>query len=243
MRTKFLIIVCLQVLLLLGIMVYRQYWIMTGDKVVLKTVPVDPRDIFRGDYVNLSYEISSLTVDSASQKPEFQPNQPIFIDLGMNGDGTSYASAVGRERPSSGRFIQGKVRYERVESTWDVKLREDGGSLRELRPRWLTGLKKGDSITVCPGSQDSVFTFYKDDAAYKTPCGQNVSPVHGVVEDVTETKTRKVNVEYGIESYFVEEGKGIEIEQGRNVRGPIKVEVALRSDGKAIISRLVLEGK
>lgn len=28
-----------------------------GQQVILSTVPVDPRDILRGDYVNLSYEI------------------------------------------------------------------------------------------------------------------------------------------------------------------------------------------
>src|SRR3989344_3670842 len=31
-----------------------------GQEVLLQTVPVDPRDIFRGDYVTLRYEISTL---------------------------------------------------------------------------------------------------------------------------------------------------------------------------------------
>ena len=60
MRRKFIIIVLFQVLLLVGIIAYRQYWVATGERVLLGTEPVDPRDIFRGDYVTLNYEISSL---------------------------------------------------------------------------------------------------------------------------------------------------------------------------------------
>ncbi|WP_377290985.1 GDYXXLXY domain-containing protein [Rhizobium sp. SG2393] len=34
-----------------------------GDPVVLKTAPVDPRDLLRGDYVVLSYEIATIDSD------------------------------------------------------------------------------------------------------------------------------------------------------------------------------------
>ena len=243
MRIKFIMIVCLQVFLLCGIIAYRQYWIATGDKVVLKTTPIDPRDLFRGDYVNLTYDITNLSVESDSQKPDFLPNQPIYVDLGTAADGTSFAAAIGRERPTSGRFIQGRVRYEHLESKCDVKYRDDSGTVREFQPQWFQGMKKGDRITVCLDKQGAVLNYNKDDDPYKQPCMQNTQPVHGMIEEVTETKTKKVNVEYGIESYFVEEGKGLQIETGRNVRGPVKVEVSLRKDGKAIISKLMLGGQ
>jgi len=243
MRIKFILIICLQALLLCGIIAYRQYWIATGNKVVLKTTPIDPRDLFRGDYVNLTYEITNLNVDSQSQKPDFLPSQPIYVDLGTAADGTSFAAAIGREQPTSGRFIQGRVRYEHLESKWDVKYRDDSGAAREFQPQWFQGMKKGDRIAICLDEQGAVLNYNKEDAPYRQPCMQNTRPVHGIVEEVTETKTKKVNVEYGIESYFVEEGTGIQIEQGRNVRGPVKVEVSLRKDGKGIISKLMLDGQ
>lgn len=242
MRVKFILIVGLQALLLTGIIAYREYWIATGDKVVLKTTPIDPRDLFRGDYVNLTYEITNLDLDSQSQKPEFLPGRPIYVNLETAADGASAAASVSKEEPASGRFIQGRVRSEHTESKWDVTLRDDNGRVRTLKPQWFQAMKQDDRITLCIGSQDTVLSYYKDDASYKPPCMQNAQAVHGVIEKITETRTRKVNVEYGIESYFVEEGKGIQIEQGRNVRGPVKVEIALRKDGKGIISRLLLNG-
>jgi len=32
---------------------------IVGDKIVLKVVPVDPRDYFRGDFVVLSYDVNA----------------------------------------------------------------------------------------------------------------------------------------------------------------------------------------
>jgi uncharacterized membrane-anchored protein len=243
MRIKFIIIVCLQVVLLFGIIAYREYWIATGDKVILKTAPVDPRDIFRGDYVNLTYEITNLLLDSQSKQPDFLPRQPIFVNFETAADGTSFAASVSKEQPETGTFIQGRVRNEYSESKWDLTLQDDNGMKREFTQQWLQGLKKGDAMTACLDRQGRLLTFYKDNATYKPPCGKDIQPVHGIVEEIAETRTKKVNVEYGIESYFVEEGKGIQIEQGRNVRGPMKVEVSLRKDGKAIISRLLPDNR
>ncbi|MCK9420892.1 MAG: GDYXXLXY domain-containing protein [Nitrospirae bacterium] len=239
MRIKFILIVCLQVLLLLGIIAYREYWIATGDKVVLKTTPVDPRDLFRGDYVNLTYEITNLLLDSGSQKPDFLPGQSIYVNLDMIADGTSFAASVSKERPASGQYIQGRVRNEYRESKWNLTFQDDNGVKREVTHSGMQGLKKGDAITACLDNQGSMLSYNKDNAAYKQPCWQGIQPVHGIVGEITEIRTKKVNVQYGIESYFVEEGKGIQLEQGRNVRGPMKVEVSLRKDGKGIISRLL----
>jgi uncharacterized membrane-anchored protein len=135
------------------------------------------------------------------------------------------------------------VRNEYIESKWDVALRDDSGKKRELKPAWFQGIKKDERVIVCLDRQGAVLSQFTEVASNKQTCMPNTEAVSGVVEEVVETRTKKVNVEYGIESYFVEEGKGIQIEQGRNVRGPLKVEVSLRKDGKGIISRLLLEGK
>ncbi len=66
--------------------------------------------------------------------------------------------------------------------------------------------------------------------------------INGTVEEIKEMKTRTLHVEYGIESYFVEEGKGREIESGRGDR-ELRVEVSLRKDGKGMITALLMGGK
>jgi uncharacterized membrane-anchored protein len=64
----------------------------------------------------------------------------------------------------------------------------------------------------------------------------------GTVEEIKEIKSRMLHVEYGIESYFVEEGKGRAVESGRGA-GELRVEVSLRKDGKGIITALLMGGK
>ncbi len=51
---------------------------------------------------------------------------------------------------------------------------------------------------------------HKEDSDYRPKCrGQSVS---GIIEEVKEIKSRILEVEYGIESYFVDEGKGRGVE-------------------------------
>ena len=59
-RLTFFLIVLFQILILAGLTGFNEANLALGKSVVLETVPVDPRDIFRGDYVILRYEISTL---------------------------------------------------------------------------------------------------------------------------------------------------------------------------------------
>ena len=240
MRLKFIILVLIQIILLTGIIGYREYWISAGERILLKTVPVDPRDIFRGDYVQLTYEISNIDLDSIGIKDSFRRNEKAYVVLEQDTENTYKAISVNKTMPDGKRFIQGRVRYETQVSHWDVTLKEDNGNLRNIAPRWFFGFKKGDRIIFCIDQTDNVIQFYKDAMPdYGCPAGSTIT---GIVEDVKETKSRQLNVEYGIESYFVEEGKGRAIESARNAR-KVTVEVSIRKDGKGIISALLIDGK
>ncbi|WP_075288904.1 GDYXXLXY domain-containing protein [Pararhizobium arenae] len=60
----------------------------SGRDVVLKTVPVDPRDLLRGDYVVLSYEISSIPADKFVDKPPTEETDAqVSVRLSQGGDG------------------------------------------------------------------------------------------------------------------------------------------------------------
>jgi uncharacterized membrane-anchored protein len=241
MRTKFIILVLLQVLLLVGIIGYREYWIAVGEKIMLRTAPVDPRDLFRGDYVRLSYEISNLDLNRLAGEESFKPNQSIYVTLDRDEDGACTASGVSSAPPAEGvRFIEGRVRYEQSMQRWDVVLRDDQGKQHSFEPRWFSGIHKGDRVVFCLRPDGTVVNHYRVDSRVKPSCEPGES-LEGLIEDVRETKFRQAIVDYGIESYFVEEGKGQLIERARNARG-VKVEVALRNDGKAIITNLVTDG-
>jgi uncharacterized membrane-anchored protein len=51
-----------------------------------------------------------------------------------------------------------------------------------------------------------------------------------------------LRVEYGIESFFVQEGKGRDIEK-RRAGLDIRVEAVLRKDGRAMLKSLLVDGK
>ena len=47
-----------------GILFYNEMLIVNGQEVLLKIVPVDPRDFLRGDYVSLHYDINEMPKNS-----------------------------------------------------------------------------------------------------------------------------------------------------------------------------------
>ena len=160
-RLAFLIIVLFQILILVGLMGFNEANLAFGKSVVLQTVPVDPRDIFRGDYVVLGYEISTLT-----------------------------------NIPGLQTVKEGDKAYVRLEQRGDVW--EATGVWNSYHEEW------------------DVFISGK----------------------VTNVRDNRITMEYGIEAYFVPEGKGREIERAED----IKVRVSVDRSGIAIIKNLIVDG-
>lgn len=152
----------------------------SDDVVTLQTEPIDPRDLFRGDYVILNYDVSRLSLGRLDGDTDFESGDAIYVELAP-GETTWNAVAVWKERrdPAS------------------------GNSILRGRVSWVT-----------------------DGGATERPCPE----------------CRVATVAYGIESYFVPEGEGRELEDQRNA-GSLTVDVALGSDGEGAIKRLRLDGE
>jgi len=82
--------------------IYLSWPLMTGTEVVLDTRPVDPFDIFRGQYMAIRYDISSLPAPI-----DATPGDTVYVSLIQNGSVWSYAGAS-LSRPD-GLFIKGRV--------------------------------------------------------------------------------------------------------------------------------------
>ena len=58
--------------ILLGIagifILYLSWPLLTGTVVILKTQPVDPFDLFRGQYMTINYEISSVELPEETKE-------------------------------------------------------------------------------------------------------------------------------------------------------------------------------
>lgn len=75
----------------------------SGREITLPVKPVDPRDIFRGDYVTLGYDISSL---NASQVPagsfdKFAIGAPAYVTVAPDPAGGWAVSSVSPEFPKN----------------------------------------------------------------------------------------------------------------------------------------------
>lgn len=72
-------------LIVLGFFVWdREHRVRHGVEVVLPVVPVDPRSLFQGDYVILSYDISTIE-GYFNQLPE--PGHELYVTIKPDGQG------------------------------------------------------------------------------------------------------------------------------------------------------------
>jgi uncharacterized membrane-anchored protein len=167
MKRSLLVIGACWMLALGGLIVTKEFTLRTGRTVFLQTVPVDPRDLFRGDYVVLRYPMSALDLGRIpADQQSYQEGQAVYVEVTNDGR-YAVASRVTSTRPDATRtFLKGRV---------------------------------------------------------------------------TSTRGRTLGVEYGIESYFVPEGKGHRLE--RLAGHGLEVQVAIDRFGQALIKALLIEGK
>lgn len=85
--------------------------LVTGDTLLLRVVPVDPRDLFRGDYVILSYDFSrpESGIIPRLEAGKLQ-EQVVYAVLVPEVDGKHWRmSHYSLEKPVTGKFLRGRV--------------------------------------------------------------------------------------------------------------------------------------
>jgi len=182
---RYLLLSLLLVLPLLG-MIARQYHVLTaGNEVVLKLVPVDPRSLFRGDYVTLNYEISSLDTGDLGGDDQFEQYGPVYVGLRWNPDsGFHQPTAVYASRPpvtAEPLVLRGEISYLQREA-------------------WNSESEQHEPVPL------------------------------------------RLRVRYGIESYFVPEGSGRELER-RARSEELAVLAAVVESGRSAIRGLRIDGE
>ncbi len=98
------------VVILGGFIGFKEFTVRTGEEVLLKTVPVDPRDLFRGDYVILSYKISTIDLTKFPGSPVFVANDTIYVGIEKGADRYGVVSKLSKEPLAGGLFIKGVVK-------------------------------------------------------------------------------------------------------------------------------------
>jgi uncharacterized membrane-anchored protein len=144
----------------LGLIGYQREAVLhSGQTVVMRTRPVDPRDLFRGDYVRLTYEASNLPVELVPKDDlaEMRKGERrVYLSYTTDARNQLVPRRLSLSRPLDGPFIRGY-------------------SLKDWR-------------------------------------------------------NEVIAVRYGVEKYFVQQGRGLELERGQIIEGvriPLEVEVAV----------------
>ena len=108
-QNKLIIILLFWIVVIGAVVVFNESILRSGEEVFLETRPVDPRDLFRGDYMILSYDISQITADDASLPAGIGQGDTIYLRLSVDENKIASPIAILKKEPTEGLFIKGTV--------------------------------------------------------------------------------------------------------------------------------------
>lgn len=107
------LVVVLQTAALAGMVAVKHRTLVTGKPILLETEPIDPRSLFRGDYVRLNYAISTIGYDDVEGDIGFESHDRVYVLL-RKGEKFWAPVSIHREMPAHGSgsvVIRGEVQY------------------------------------------------------------------------------------------------------------------------------------
>ena len=108
-----LIAIALQGVILIGMYTKASLPLWTGTEIRVKTLPVDPRSLFRGNYARLNYEFSSIPYEEFMQEQPLRHGEIVYISLQQNESGLYEYADAWLEEPEEGIYLRGRVEYKR----------------------------------------------------------------------------------------------------------------------------------
>nr|WP_263323654.1 GDYXXLXY domain-containing protein [Neobacillus sp. Marseille-Q6967] len=125
-RTKQLVMAfSVPVLILLGMCFTPLYTLMMGEEITLETIPVDPSDVLRGDYVTLRYQAEEIPKrfldDSVATSLEAGGFRAVDVYVLLEEENGVHSPAkVSLDKPETGLFLKGKLNYIGMNMTEEV---------------------------------------------------------------------------------------------------------------------------
>lgn len=208
MMKKFILFIVLQMALLISIASshYAVEWY--GEEVYLQTAPVDPRDLFYGDYVILNYAISDIDISKfvGDQKPE--EGDTVFVLVKKVGNYHQLVSAhLEKIEPSNSdeQVLKGRVEY--ITKRWDP-VQGESDSVESVHvlygfERYYVSEGTGKELEQKRGQFDVIVKV--------APWGQSLSSLKFIASDVLT----QAEIQERIYGYFEKQAIPIEIRSSR----------------------------
>ncbi|WP_237058300.1 GDYXXLXY domain-containing protein [Microbulbifer sediminum] len=107
-RVGLALAILLQFLVLTGMYLKAQIPLWTGEEILVKTIPVDPRSMFRGNYARLRYPFSELDASLFGEE-QLRQGEVVYVALETTGAGVYRLAGASLEPPEEGIFLRGRV--------------------------------------------------------------------------------------------------------------------------------------
>jgi len=111
--TGLMIIIVFQLIVLSSEYLGAIYPLWTGKEIKIKTIPVDPRSLFRGNYARLQYDISTIDATYFDGKKDLRNDEVVYVKLKPAEDGLFVFEDAGLEKPEKGPFLRGRLQRNR----------------------------------------------------------------------------------------------------------------------------------
>jgi len=106
-KYRFLIAVTIPLLILLAMMIKPQATVLFGQEIVLESKAFDPTDLFRGDYVAISFAISEIPKSKVTLPIDKINNKNLYVSLKQEGK-YYVVDQVSEMKPKQGVYLKGK---------------------------------------------------------------------------------------------------------------------------------------
>jgi len=236
---SFWLLIAFQFCILIGIVVHFEYIKMTGKTVYIEATGYDPVDIFRGDYVNMAYnvKIPSEREDILSLAKKASNQYTYYLIPNIENDIITWVKQITEEKPKDTIFIELDTFFINTQ--------------RKLTILWENGISYNymDACYIDINEwQDVLLHFNKDDEEnifYIDFWKQNIefadieeNIVKWIITDTWKCENFLTIRTNKADKFFVSEGEGKDIEKEIDTWN-IFAEWKITSNGKIILINLV----
>lgn len=250
--------VCVQLLILWAQIRRYQSVLWYGTPVLVKTAWVDPRDIFRGDYVQLGYDISSLSGKDYTWRSE----SVVYIIPEMNSGIVVGVASLQPQRPSSGLYFRAHVNRASVQQTAVIEYMSGKSKQTLTHAMYDDQFASWDWVSLTYRASDSTypsisrieFSGNESDWVVLSP-GETAVQKRRSSPDSTDSDVREytgrvvsigdrivtLNLDYGVDRFFVKEWTGVHL-QNRLAGTGSYAGRRVGSAGNIVLEYLLVDG-
>lgn len=112
-----------QFLVLIGMYLLSEAPLWTGTEVKIKTIPIDPRSLFRGNYARLDYDISTIHSKHLTDSKHLRNGELVYVNLKKSTSDLYEFSSASLVAPNSGIFLKGRIQNKRYENGEQLRIK------------------------------------------------------------------------------------------------------------------------